>query len=281
MIYINEGNIFKYHNSFCTRKQIVNDTGYLPLRVYNDILLLSDRRLYMISIGDNLLVLDSSRGHDYIVDSANFTDTFAKINSEYYEMFGIWLSKIPVIANNSHNIVKEVCINYYYYYWYYINVNNELVVFNALGESVQNKVLDNDVSLILYHNYKSDGHCIIYAKNNTIIYSKISNFTRLTSDYAIDYIGQLIIKSSGDFLLDSDNNLYQFIIDNKKFILKKISGYVIDFCCDTSYVYITDTEDKIYRIDKYIHDKIYISNGHFGKPFSNTKSANNRYKQIC
>jgi hypothetical protein len=282
MIYINEGNIFKYHDSFCTRKQIVNDTGYLPLRTYNDTLLLSDGRLYKISFDNKLLALDLGQENDYVVISADFTDTFAKINSpgEYYEISGRWLSKIPVIANNSHNIKKKIFIFNDNYYYYYVNVNNELVVFDALHKSEQNKILDNDVSLILYHNYQSDNHCIIYMKNNIIIYSRISNFMQLTNHYVIDYDCQPIIKSSGDFLLDSDNDLYRLISDGTKFSLTKISDNVIDFFCDTSCVYITDTKSKIYRIDKSNYRK-YIDVGHFGKPLlSRTKSANNTYKQM-
>jgi hypothetical protein len=80
-------------------------------------------------------------------------------------------------------------------------------------------------------------------------------------------------------VLDSHNNLYKLIMDCDEFVLRKISCDVVDFYCDIIYVYTIDTKNKIHRIDKYGYNKKYICDGHFGKPFSNTKSANNTYKQ--
>lgn len=282
MIYINEDNIIISCDAFYTHKHVVNNTGYLPLHVHGNTLLLSDRRLYKIH-DDKLSILYLKQKNyyaiDYVIDSADFTDKFAKINSEHYDIYGIWLLKNPAIANNSYNIKRILCEHYEYKY-YYVNVNNELAVFGELHKSEKHTILDNNVSSILYRNYQSDDHCIIYMKNNAIIYSRISNFTQLTDHYVIDYVGQSIIKSSDDFLLDSRNDLYQFIKDNKKVITKKISDSVVDFYCDSTCTYITDTENRIYCIDKNNYSRKYIGVGHFGRSLRNTKSANNTYNKI-
>lgn len=279
MLYINDNNIYAT-SSYRVSQCVSSNTEYLPVCTYNDILLLSDGRLYEMTYDDKLSVLLFSKQDDYVVDSADFTDRFAKINSEYYEMRMRRLMKIPVIANNSHNI-KKIGYEHHKYKYYYVNINNELAVFDALHKSAQCKILDDNVSLILIlcHNSQNN-HCIIYVKNNIIIYSDISNFTQLSNHYVIDYFGRSIIKSSDGLILDSHNDLYQLVRDDKKFILKKISDNVINFQCDSFHAYITDTESEIYRIGRYTYNRKYIGVGHFGKTFSNTKSANNTYKQI-
>lgn len=280
MIYINGDNIFACHFSSYASEHIDNDTGYLPLRVHNDTLLLSDGRLYKITCDNILSVLKINQSYDYVVDSADFTDKFAKINSEYYKIDEMSLCKIPIIANNSHNIGRIECEHDEYYYYYYVNVNNELVFFDEFHKSEQYKILDSDVNLIFVKCYY-EKYYVIYTKNNTIIYFNINNFTQLTDSHIVKSTNKFIIKLSNDFLLDSRNDLYQLISDNKKLVLEKISDGVIDLYYDSSYVHFTDTESRIYRINRYCNSKKYIGVGNFGKPCSNTKSANNIYKQIC
>jgi hypothetical protein len=291
MIYINNNNIYTTYVSFNTNiiGAIENNTGYLPVRVCKDILLMSDSRLYRLYCGYEsstlkLLTLKIKRGDDYVVDYVDFTDKFVKINSsgEYYEIYGNILRKIQVVANNCRNIHAvykyKMVDSCHCHCYYYVSINNELIFFDSYNKSEQH--LDDNVNSILYFNSKNYSGCIIYVKNNIIICSNISNFTQLTDHYVIDYVGQLIIKSSDDFILDSHGDLYQLISDGTKFILKKISSAVVDFYCDVLRTYIIDTESKIYCIDKYNYSKNYIDVGHLAKLFSNTKSANNTYKQM-
>lgn len=288
MIYINNGNIYALGHSFNTGfiRTIENNTGYLPVRICNDILLMSDGRLYRLYCGYGSTTLKllrlgtKQKRKDYTVDSINFTDEFAEINSsgECYEIYRNTLQKIQIVANNCRNIYmihKYEFIDSWDCY-YYVNINNELIFFDPRYKSVQH--LDDNVNSIFYFNSNDHLRYIIYEKNNIIIYSEIINLKKLVNNYTIDYIGQSIIKASGKFILDAHNNLYALIMVDKKFVTRKISDNVIDFCCDTFYVYITDTLNMIYRIDKHIYDKIYIDTGYFTKLFSNTKSANNIYK---
>jgi hypothetical protein len=199
MIYINDNNIYFYMHNIITC--VPNDTDYLPVCTYNNILLMSNGQLYTIARDYTLSVLKLKQEDNYVVYPTDFTDEFAKINSpgEYYGVCETFLSfwKIPIVANNSHNI-KRVLYEYNgrnYFCYYYVNVNNELVVFDTLHESSQHKILDNNVNLILYNSWSGD--CIIYEKNETIVFSNISNFMHLTDHYIIDYDGQSIIKSLG------------------------------------------------------------------------------------
>lgn len=65
---------------------------------------------------------------------------------------------------------------------------------------------------------------------------------------------------------------------DKKFVIKKVLDNVVNFFCDAIYVYIIDKESKIHCVSKYDYSRKYIGVGHFGKPSSNTKSANNTIK---
>lgn len=278
MIYINDNNIYKRCNILHTISNVFNNTEYLPVCTYNNILLMSDGQLYTVTRDNNLSALKLEQEDDYVVDPANFTDVFVKINSKCYEICGALLYKIPIVANNSHNIRRITRIHISgrrYYYYYYVNNNNELIVFDTFVKSY--KILDNNVSLIIYHNYSKDCYnIIIYIKNNVIIYSCINTFIQLTYCHNNNHVDNLIIKSSGDFVLDSHNYLYKVIMNNKEVILKKISGDIINFYCDgTSCAYVIDTESHIHCISEYDYNKKYIDVGHFGKKISNTKSANN------
>jgi hypothetical protein len=113
--------------------------------------------------------------------------------------------------------------------------------------------LDNDVSLILY--FDCHGKYIIYKKNNTIIYSNIKNFKQLTDSYVINYVGQHVIQSLCNFVLDSHNDLYELIVVYGGCIVKKISINIVNFFCDAIYVYTIDTESKIHCIGKYDYNK--------------------------
>jgi hypothetical protein len=274
MIYINDNNIFVRCNESCTVSNIPNDTGYLPLRAYNNILLMSDGKLYVITCDNKLVVLKLNQVDDYVVDPTDFTDKFVKINSKYYEIYLTSLWKIPVIANNSHNIKRILCVHPCLdYYYYYVNIKNELIVSSTPNQYI---ILDDNVSSILYFHTYARVIYIVYMKNNEMIYSTINNFTQLINSYIIDYTGPSIIKSSDVFLLDSHDNLYELIIMGYlKCVIKKISSDIVDFYCDEYYAYIINTKNKICYISKCNYNRIYIDAGHFGKSSCNTKSANN------
>lgn len=278
MIYINNNNIYKkYESCSCIKSEtIINDTEYLPLRAYNNVLLMSDGKLYIFTNDRKLFLIKMNQGYDYVVDDPNnFTNLFVKINSKYYEIYEKMLYEIPVIANNCDNIYITYTNNSHYYY--YVNINNELMFLDTCNQSKLSIILDDDVNSILYVSSR-DKH-IIYVKNDIIIYSKIINLTQLTNSYAIDYIGGPIIKASGEFILDSYNNLYTLTCVNGKYDTKKISERAIDFYHGFCYVHITKTENKIYSISTFDYNENYIDIGHFGKKYSNTKSANNVHKK--
>lgn len=276
MIYIYHDNIFVRCNKYHTIIDVPNNTGYLPLRAHNNILLMSDGKLYTVSRNNKLSVL-SSKQRD---ETTEFNDSFAKINSEYYEICEPSLLKIPIVANSLHNIKKVWNKNGFYsddYYYFYVNIHNELISFYMRHEIERHVFLDNDVSLILSYNFGSK--CIIYVKGGMIVCSYIYNFTYMTYSYIVDYEGSSIIKSSCSFMLDSHNNLYALIMDNVKFVTKKISSDVIDFYCDANYAYITDASNMIYCIDKKDYNSKYIDVGHFEKTLVYNKSAKNVY--VC
>lgn len=284
MIYINNTNIFMRCNTTGTISHVSNNTGYFPLRVYDNILLMSDGKLYTIICNNELSILKiDSESDDYMVDSTDFTDKFVKINSKYYiicsSLLLLYAIPVPVIANNSHNIKRLFHNNLKYYRcYYYVNIDNKLVFFGAPNILNQYIILDDDVSSILY--LHTDGMYIIYVKNDTIIYSGINDFTQLIDSYVIDYIGQSIIKSTDMFFLDSHNNLYELIIVNgSKCVIKKILSDIVDFYCSKFYICIIDTEGKIHHINKNNYSKLYIGVGHFGKSLRNIKSANNIYNK--
>lgn len=103
---------------------------------------------------------------------------------------------------------------------------------------------------------------------------------QLTDNYIIDYDGPSIIKSLDFFVLDSCNDLYVLTRGWDKFVSKKISCDVIDFCCDAYIIYAVNTKNKIQSISKHNCSKGCARDGNFDKTLRNTKSANNTYKQI-
>lgn len=271
MIYIDPDNKIIVKYLFGERQEVINNTGYLPLCVRDNIILMSDGELYSVPYS-NYKLSKINFGHNchcYVVESADFTDRFVKIDFEYYEIFNksckLQMRKIPIVAKNCHNIIK-IWTNKYIY----VDIDNKLVFFYNSFESCV--VLDYDVDSIHYHCCDYDSIKIVYTKKNKIICCeyKYSHPTQ-TYTYDVDYNGSTIIKSSDWFALDSDNKLYRSEFVQNKYTITKILDCVVDFVlCDFT-LYISDSEHKIYEFNSKCNN--YICDGHFGKKMCNVKSA--------
>jgi hypothetical protein len=130
---------------------VINDTNYLPLRICCNIVLLSDNKLYMMIVENRaqanfvLVELAIETECDYTVDSADFTENFAKINSEYYEINHEhkFLHKLLIIVKTSQNIIKMYNTQSKTCDYCYISTNNKLMLFN---DHDQNHILLDDNS---------------------------------------------------------------------------------------------------------------------------------------
>jgi hypothetical protein len=256
-------------------KEISNNTGYLPLYVYINVVLMTDYKLYVVLSGSNTLS-KIKMSLDYVIDLTDFTNAFVKINSEVCEIFGTTLHKIPVTPKNSHNICSLACACFNVYC--YVDVDGKLIIFNKYNH--YHKIADNDVDNILYCEQYFNVVIIIYEKNNKIICYKHSdndNILAITRSHIINYDGSLIIKTLGDYVLDSDNTIYEISITCGACTITKKLSNIIDFTVVDSILYILNSEREIYQVDIPDYNMTYIcDNSYFKKRTNNTKSAANK-----
>lgn len=279
MVYITSDNKIMARTCDPELIEISNNTSYLPLTIYCNIVLMSHGKLCAIRYYNNLnnltlLNLELETGKDYVVNSNDFTEKFVKINSKYYKINGTVLQKIPILAKNSRNIVSAHRLSSYYY----VDTNNKLSLFNENDNSIV--ILDHNVSTLLYNEYRIEGkNNIICEKNNIIICLKYDK-SSLLSTHTIDYNGSSIIKTLDWYMLDSDGHLYEFLLENNNSVITKILDNVIDFnYCDQD-LFILDTEHKLFRVNIEDYNLTHIDDdSYFKKRVNVTKSSNNVYKQ--
>jgi hypothetical protein len=263
--------------------QIINNTGYFPISVYANVILLSDYKLYAI-VKLKLVEIIMDYGIDYVVDSDNFTDKFAMINSECYQIYykyGLiqpYLQKISVEAKKAQNIISV--ISRYIYYYYCVNTDNKLIVkMYSCIRSLHNVVyLDKDVDLLLQVCLSETHLTVIYKKNNDIICSSYDDHI-LVGTYVITRINSTIIKTLHNFLLDSDANIYEIVFEDNRYSLKK-NAMIRDFnVWNNKFYYFTDNDN--YHNHNISHPHcvcINISNNcRFKKSPRNVKSATKIY----
>jgi hypothetical protein len=285
MPYINtDDKIIKCVPTIHNHYEIDNDTGYLPLRVhYYPIFLMSNNKLYHIDgiVGNYMLSeIKMANGSEYICYFNDFTRTFAKIDSKYYEICGNTLNQISIAANNARNI-----INTYSGIYYFIDVHNKLVSYTKTDDSYV--ILDDyDVDSIIFYDFRNPG-CIIYKKNLSIVCSTVSNAI-LINTHIVDYSGSHIVKTQDCYILDSDDDLYTFVIvrhifdgvNNEYYTTKKILGSVTDFYFYNSRLFIQNSNHEIYKVNLHDYSTAYIADGSFKIEKFSTKSANNLYRPI-
>lgn len=277
MFYISSDNKIMMY-TYADHYEIINDTGYLPLCCHANVILMSDRKLYRVNYGmqagNKLLLLHMISGDYYTFsDSDDFSRNFAKINSEPYEIGVTTLTKMPIADIKSHNIITTLLFpsSSVFARYYYVDVNNRLMVYEKSNKSLT--VLDSNVDLIFLYGRQNGNH-IVYKKNATIIYSACY-ITTLANTYVIDYSGSEIVKSSGEYVLDSDNVLYKFVFVDKKYYIKKILSGVTDFNYCMFKLLILNSEHQICTTNCHNYGAVRsINGGCFEKKMCNVKSAN-------
>jgi hypothetical protein len=248
--------------------EITNDTYYVPLCIYRNIVLLSNYKLYIVTYEfDKLIELVMTNGEDYKVDDfanyypGDFTDTYVKINSEFYKIKNTRLHKISIVASNSSEIIKRY--KKHEKIIYYVSKNNKLIIYNKKDNS--RVTLDENVDSIFFVTDSGSYDTIIYKKTNAFLCSTIIK-TKLCSTYVIDVIGSTIIKKIGRYALDSDNSLRRFTANiNGKYRIQKASD-IIDFNIFFEYVYTINADQQILGVCA-------NNNCYLKKKISNTKSA--------
>jgi hypothetical protein len=245
MYFINVHSKIIKMNAHSKQSEITNGTEFIPLRICSNIIMLSNYKLYTIK-NHALCEIMLENCSDYIIDSCDFTDKFAKINSEYYVIDIVpehisltspsLLRKIPdlILAKNSANITITIHKEIYYHY---VDTNNNLILVkksatkqNCVSDVNEITILDSNISLLLNCNVDVYGINIIYIKSNTIFCSIYSD-TTLLQTYTIDWNNVSIKKNMHKFLLGSDDKLYQFICANSKYKLYVVATNVYDFNC--------------------------------------------------
>jgi hypothetical protein len=250
---------------------------------------MSDYKLYTINLlsrpTNDLSEIKLSADNDYVIETDDFTNKFAKINSEYYEIVDNVLYKIPVIAKNSQNIITiETRTNKYIVY---VNFGDNLVVFNFADTT--NTILCSDVETMLQCAEITDSFNIVYKKNNIsqIICSTYNDNLVHVKDNIIDYEDCVIIKVVGSYFLNSNNNLYVpcFRIRSSGCLLCKKIGKIFDFNVYRhifnnyvrvykEFILVLNSQKKIQEYDRDNNKILHIDNdGYLKKKIYNVKSA--------
>jgi hypothetical protein len=283
MIYISSNDKIMMKN--CHDKpiiEIVNNTGYLPLHILSNIILMDNYKLYTVlrEIGYKLFELNMTDNTDYIVDQCDFNEEFVKMNSsgDYYQIVDKSLHKIPVIAKNSSSIANvkfEI-----HDYIVYINLDNSLILFDR--NTTCSIFLDINVNSLIF--YKNDRYSIniICKKDNQIIcyvfgYDNHTNF----DTYVVTYNSSAIKKKLGEFVLAKDT-IYRFA-ENR--YTRRISPIPLikanDFNVHNGELIILNDMNEIISVRLasgfyVLYDAIYIdTNGWFKKKVHGVKSAAN------
>lgn len=276
MVYIKDNHIIKFDHA-SNKFVSISHAKYYPLCIYSDIILMSDNRLYvcykpMLHSDYSLCKLKIANSGDYIVTSADFTDKFVKINSDYYKIGSKLLVKIPIIAKNSSNIIKTCD------YYYYVNMDDQLVQFEC--ENSSHTILDSCVESLFLCRQHWKNIYVVYKKINKII-SSVYSYKKLALLHTsvIDCDNFSVIKYQDLYLLSSDNNLYELIFNSNDYRckLKNIACEISDFNTRITDLFILSTDtNAMYRTKTYdFNDKKYIDDDNccFRKKLCNVKSA--------
>lgn len=272
MIYISADNKVMMKN-YCGYTEIIYDDKHIPLCVCANIILMSDGYLYRVCYDQlmncKLFKIKLETGEKYLCEFDNFTSEFAKINSKYYEINGMILSEIPIIAKNSHNIMKTDNNMLYYY----ISTDDELILFNSNNKS--RIIFDYGVNfLLLCRDYDGNKVNVIYEKNSTIICS-VYDDVQLVKTYVVEHDKLRITKILKKFALDSNNNIHMLkFIDSRYHMFKNLNN-IIDFNYCGNILCIVDSEQTIREFNIHTHTLKYVNdNGYFKKIITKAKSAN-------
>lgn len=264
---------------------IINDTKFLPLCVCTKVVLLSNYKLYIIN-KFKLVEINLCSGDDYAIDSYDFTDNYAKINSVYYKIYigndncTPFLIATDFIAKKSQFIIR--CLSkYLIIYNYYVDVADNLIqrVNNHLDTINSTICCDTNVDFLLYAycDRISDYSVIVYKKVNDIICS-IYNRTTLIESYTITNMCETIVKRLANFVLDSGGIIHKIMFKANRCVLEKMNAKINDFnICDNNFYYYTTISDNDSELsDSSICGHNYINIGNncrFSKKLCNTKSS--------
>lgn len=281
MIYIDHNDKIMVNYNSTRLKEITNDTGFLPLCVYYNVVLLSNYKLYRVNhLYGTLRLIQMETGKDYVlVDADNFTDKFAQINSEYYQIVVTSLCKITIPAKNSRNILISGDL------YFYCDINNNLLCCSRwyVDHASDNKssLIDDNCDMLLRccHCNTDSKHHICYSKANKIICRKlIASVSSIVTEieieietYDVDYDGSTIIKIIDDTLLNSDGVLLSlklyYVTDRCKFCITTKILNVYDFNIIGNTLIYSKNVNQIYNVKKF------IDSGCFKKVRTRVKSA--------
>lgn len=264
--------------------KINNNTGYLPLCIRGNVILLSDHKLYTHTT-DILIEIKIESGDNYMITNCDgFTDGFAIINFEYYEIYHNLLKKMTIIPKNIFCVIsaymKVDVYTYPRHFYYYIDTDNKLhkKCADQYQKYSDDAVEDSDVDILLLH--YNDGPCyyLIYVKNNRVICREY-RLSKFHHQCMINYNGGIIKKILGKYLLDVDNKLFVFNFTKIKYEINiQYICEALDFNVYFGRLIILDTNNKLCLInntlDEFSCTKIDID-GYFKKRITNTKSAAN------
>lgn len=277
MIYIDsDDKIMMKYDANHNLKEVANDTGFVPLSVHCDVILMDNHKLYHVNIScGTLSAIQLETREDYIVDVDNFTDKFARINLEYYRITHTNLYKITIAAKNVFNILIERKI------YFYLDINNKLLCCSDTHDECANNksilIIDSDVDLLLFccYCYTDGKYHMCYSKANKIICCKIliSQDNTVKEFYDINYDGSTIIKKIDNVLLNSDRVLlwlgYIWCSGNhSSFCVTKKLLNVNDFNINYNMLIYLKNNGQIYE-----NSKKYIGSGCFKKLRNRVKSA--------
>jgi hypothetical protein len=278
MYYITHDNKIMAWHSIGTDIEVINNTGYLPLCMKGDIVLMSNNKLYVIKMFERYKLCELTiKMKSCVLNNDDFNTRFVIINLKCYEINAeLSLTKINnnITLNNHINIIELYGGPYLY-----CDASNNLILFDK-WKNQSPVILDNQVDTILFctWNGRSCTINIIYKKLNTIICSSYSRLT-LIDTYTINYEGSHIVKilDIGIFL-DTDKDVYMVTFVDNKYILEKMGSDVIDINSYNMNLYIIDTEHRLYYAGSRHHKnyvKTHIANNcYFTKTRRSIKSAN-------
>jgi hypothetical protein len=222
MIYIVNDDIVVNFGQYRESIYVDNDTGYYPLCIRSDAILMSNNKLYIVNNWPRykLFEIKLKSKEDYSVYPDDFTCVYVKIELEYYKICVVaynysYMDKIPIIVKSPSCITGNILDGGYYY----VGSDNKLTSLKSKNNLAT--VLDNDVDIIFFiaasggfDRYNS----VIYKKKNFIICLKCYD-SRIINKYYISYDGPSIKKILDKFVLDFDNCVYRFsITDNYEYV---------------------------------------------------------------
>jgi hypothetical protein len=207
MIYIKGNHVMMTYGRITDN--IINTTGYPPQSVYGNIILLRNGKLYMIVSNyyySELSEIKLESGENYCISHGDFTDKFARINSDYYKIPSTKMIYDFIPSDITEDAFCQYNSNYYRIC--HAKINCKLPT-NMVANVFIKKDLDPDYCKI------SDAK--IY--RGTSSGNATDTFVKINSDYY--KISNVKIP---DVKIGGDDNYSHVTINTKGFVIHDVAG---------------------------------------------------------